>query len=64
MRRPVQGPEGQPWTVIAKQGESVSLVCVIFKRVLSPLAAVQARIAGYLIQSNESEALLQRMRPR
>jgi hypothetical protein len=64
VRRKVQGPEGQPWTMIARQGETVALSCVIFRRVRSPIAAVSARLAGYLLQSNLSTSLLERMRPR
>ncbi len=64
VRRAVQGPEGQPWTIIAKQGETVSLACVIFRRVRAPIGAVKGRVAGYLLNANLSETLLERMRPR
>jgi hypothetical protein len=64
VRRKVQGPEGQPWTMLAQQGETVALSAVIFRRIRSPIAAVSARLAGYLLQSNLSTALLERMRPR
>ncbi len=64
VRRQVQGPEGQPWTMIAKEGEWVALSCVIFRRVRTPIGALEARFAGYLMQSNMSNALLDRMRPR
>ena len=62
--RKVQGPEGQPWTWVAQQGETVALSCVIFRRIRSPIAAVSARLAGYLLQSNLSSALLDRMKER
>jgi hypothetical protein len=64
VRRQVQGPEGQPWTIVARQGETASLSCVIFNRVRTPIAAISARLAGYLLDSNLSEALIERMRPR
>lgn len=64
VRRAMQGPEGMPFTFIARQQAKVSLSIIIFKRVLTPIAAVEGRHAGYLLQSSLAESLILRMRPR
>jgi hypothetical protein len=64
VRRAVQGVEGGPFTMIAKQGDKVALSCVIFEQVKTPIAAVEARHMGFLLQTNLAETLLNRMRPR
>jgi hypothetical protein len=53
-----------PFTYVARESVTVALGCVIFRPVPSPLAFIQGEITGYLLQSNASEALLARMRPR
>jgi len=60
----MQGPEGMPFTFIARQQAKVSLSIIIFKRVLTPIAAVEGRHAGFLLQSSLAESLILRMRPR
>jgi hypothetical protein len=57
-------PAPAPYTVVVKGGQSVALGCVIFKTVPSPLAFVQGEITGYLLEANQSYALINRMRPR
>jgi len=64
VRRAVQGAENVPFTFIAKEQDKVSLSVIIFKRVKSPIAAVEARHGGYLLQSSLSQTLQFRMRPR
>jgi hypothetical protein len=64
VRRAVQGAEGEPFTMIAKQGDKVALSCVIFRQVKSPIATIEGRHAGFLLQTNLAETLLNRMRPR
>lgn len=59
-----QGAPSMPFTLIAKESVRVALSCVIFKRVLSPLAFIQGDVSGFMIQTNMSEALINRMRPR
>lgn len=64
-RRPnVQGPRGGPFTFVVGEGASVSLNVVIFNALTSPIAAIGGRLAGYLLHTNLSSALLQRVRPR
>lgn len=57
-------PAPNPFTFVAKENALVSLSCVIFRTVRTPLAFVQAELQGYLWQSNASEAIINRMRPR
>ncbi len=59
-----QGPLSGPFTIIAKEGDRVALSCVIFRPVPLPLAWMQGRHAGYWVNANESEALLDRVRAR
>ena len=64
-RRPgVQGPRGGPFTFVVDEGASIGLNVVIFNALTSPIAAIGGRLAGYLIHTNLSSALLQRVRPR
>jgi hypothetical protein len=64
-RRPnVQGPRGGPFTFVVGQGAAVSLNVVIFNSITSPLAAIGGRMAGWLLHTNLSSALIQRVRPR
>lgn len=64
VRRAVQGAENVPFTFIAREQDKVSLSVIIFKRIRSPIAAVEARHGGYLLQSSLSQTLQFRMRPR
>lgn len=59
----VQGPREGPFTWIADENDYVALSCVIFRPLRSPIAAVEGRMAGFLLHTNLSEALLRRMRP-
>jgi hypothetical protein len=64
-RRPnVQGPRGGPFTFVIGESAAVGLNVVIFNSLTSPVAAIGGRVAGYLIHTNLSSALLQRVRPR
>ena len=64
VRRQVQGAAGVPFTMVVRENERVALSIVIFKRIKTPIAAVEARHGGYLLQSNLSQSLIQRVRPR
>jgi hypothetical protein len=64
VRSTVQGPRDAPFTLVARQGSQVSLSCVIFNTVTAPIAAIQGQLAGYLLHTNLSESLLNRVRPR
>lgn len=64
VRRAVQGAEGHPFTFVVGEGGKVALNCVIFNTVSSPLSCVEGRMAGYLIHTQVSTALLNRVRPR
>jgi len=64
VRRAMQGAENVPFTFVAPQQSKVSLSVIIFKRIKSPIAAIEARHGGYLLQSSLSQTLQFRMRPR
>lgn len=57
-------PAPNPFTIVVKENQNITLTCVILRPVRSPLAFVQGELQGYLMQTNASEALLNRMRPR
>lgn len=64
-RRAVQGPDNNnPWTWILKHGDRISIKCIIFRPILSPIAAIFSRIAGHLLDESLSDTLVQRLRPR
>jgi len=58
------GPRDAPWTLVAHQGDRVSLNVVIFKPLPTPVATIQGRSAGYLLHTNASASLIARLRPR
>jgi hypothetical protein len=64
VRRFVQGAREAPFTLIAREGDTVSLNVVIFRPVPTPLATIQGRSAGFLMHSQVSLALIERLRPR
>jgi hypothetical protein len=63
VRREMQGPSNAPFTMFANENENINLSCVIFRQVQTPLAAIEARFAGYLMNDQVSTALLNRIRP-
>lgn len=58
------GPRDAPWTLIIPEGTRVSLNCVIFKPIPSPVTAIQGSSSGYLIHTQVSTSLINRVRPR
>lgn len=64
MRPQRQGARDMPFTLVAKQNDRVSLNCVIFKQIKSPVAAIEGRVAGFLLHTQASNALINRLRPR
>lgn len=60
----VQGARGLPFTLLAGPGSLVSLSCVIFRRIMTPLSGIQARMGGYQIHQNTMLSLIERVRPR
>lgn len=64
VRPNVMGPRGMPFTLVAGEGSVVALNVVIFNTVRSPISTIEGRQAGYLIATNTSTALLNRVRPR
>lgn len=64
VRRFVQGARDAPFTLIAREGETISLNVVIFRPVPSPILTIQGRSAGFLLHSQVSLALIERLRPR
>lgn len=63
VRPHVQGPRHAPFSIIADGPSIVTLSCVVFRTIHTPIAAVQADVSGYLTHSNVSKALLARLRP-
>ncbi len=59
----MQGPSNAPFTMFVNENETISLSCYIFRQIQTPLAAVEARFAGYLMNDQVSTALLNRIRP-
>lgn len=64
VRQAVMGPRQGPFTIVVDQNQRVGLGCVVFRRLLSPIAAIEGRLAGFLIHTNLGSALLERVRPR
>ncbi|MBW2672241.1 MAG: hypothetical protein JRD89_02345 [Deltaproteobacteria bacterium] len=60
----VQGPRNMPFTMVAGPGSSVSLTCVIFRRIMTPLAGIQGSVSGYTVPSTVMSSLFNRVRPR
>jgi hypothetical protein len=59
----VQGPRGGPFTFVVDEGTAVALNVVIFNTIRSPIAAIGGRVAGWLLSTTMSAALLSRVRP-
>lgn len=59
-----QGPRDTAFTLVARQNDRVSLNCVIFKQITTPIAAIEGRVAGFLLHTQASNALINRLRPR
>ncbi len=64
VRSNVQGARHSPFVLVAQEGDRVSLNTVIFRPVPSPLASIQGRSAGYLLHTQASSSLIDRLRPR
>jgi hypothetical protein len=64
VRPEVQGPRGGPFTMVVHEGQYVTLSAVVFRPVTTPIASIEGRLAGFLIHTNMSETLVNRMRPR
>ena len=64
VRPNVQGPRGQPFTIVAQAGDKIALSCVIFRRVMAPLAGIQGSVSGYKIHQQAFYPLQNRTRPR
>lgn len=63
VRSNVQGPRRGPFTIVVGEGDLVALRGAIFRTVSSPIAFVQARLAGFTLHTQISHALLERTRP-
>jgi hypothetical protein len=64
VRDQVMGARNSPFMLVASAGTSVSMACVIFRTITSPIAFIQAQMGGYLLHQQVSETLLNRVRPR
>ena len=60
----VLGPRSGPFTFIADEGAQVALSTVVFNRLRSPISCIEGRVAGFLIQTQVANAILNRVRPR
>lgn len=58
------GPREMPFTLIAQQGARVSLNCVIFNPIPSPIASIRGEIMGHLIHGQVSSSIINRVRAR
>lgn len=58
------GPTVGPFTIVAQETSVVTWSCVIFNRVLTPIAKIEGDMKGYLVNSNVSNALMNRIRAR
>lgn len=63
VREAVQGSREGPFTIVAQQEQEVALRCVIFRELLTPIAGIEGRMAGYLVNQQLSDALLERLAP-
>lgn len=63
-RETVAGARGAPFTLIANEGQQVTLTAVIFRRFRAAIGAVEGRIGGYLLATNFAQSLTNRLRPR
>lgn len=64
LREDVQGARGTPFTWVVGEGATVRVSCQVFGQLTSPISAISGRIAGFLLQSNLSSSLINRLRPR
>lgn len=64
VRPNVVGPRRRSFTYVVGEETEVALNTVIFRALLSNISAIEGRLAGYLIHTNVSESLLNRVRPR
>lgn len=63
-RETVAGARGAPFTLIANEGQRVTLTCVIFRRLRAAVGAIEGRLGGYLLATNFAQSLTNRLRPR
>jgi len=61
--RPHPGSENIPWIVMAREGQVVSVRCVIFRPIAIPLASMTYRHSGVLMHTQTADSILARMRP-
>ena len=63
VRRGPYGPRGGPFTIVVEEDQFVELRCTVFREVTTPIAGVQAILAGFQVHTNLGQALLGRLRP-
>jgi hypothetical protein len=64
MRKEVMGASNGPFTFVVKEGDTVNLNAVMWRPFQTPVACLEGKLAGYLMQIQVSEALVNRLRPR
>lgn len=64
VRNQVQGARNVPFTLIVEESVNLGLSCVIFRTVTTPIAAIEAKWGGFLLQEQTSQKLVDQLRPR
>lgn len=62
--RKLMGPRQGPFSLIAQEGDRVTLSCAIFRPVPAPVTGITARVAGFQLAKMASSAIIDRLRPR
>ena len=63
-RRRPPGPRTRSFVWVIQEGSTIAIKCVVFRRILTPLAGIYADISGHLMQNELAASLQNRMRPR
>lgn len=63
-RKEMMGPSNGPFTFVVKEGDTVNLNAVMWRPFQTPVACLEGKLAGYLMQIQVSEMLINRLRPR
>ena len=62
-RRPA-GPHSRPYVWEILEDQTIAVRCVVFRRVLTPIAGISCTLAGHLMQNDLAISLRNRQRPR
>lgn len=59
-----EGSVTGPFTIVLRESSVIQLNAFVLRPIKQPIVFLEGRIAGYLLASNQGEALLSRQRPR